>query len=119
MDDLAAFCAALDEDEAAARAALAAPAIPQPGGGFVLRDYAGDRIPDAMAAHIARHDPARTLREVAVKRAILAEHPPVYPVTFPEPSGQPTCGVCQSGGMDWDPQDWPCATVRAVASGLQ
>lgn len=31
------------------------------------------------AAHIARHDPARALREVAVKRAILAEHFPIDP----------------------------------------
>ena len=29
-----------------------------------------------VARHIARHDPARALREVAAKRAILAEHGP-------------------------------------------
>lgn len=36
---------------------------------WVKRDYDGERT-----AHIARHDPARVLAEVAAKRAILAEH---------------------------------------------
>jgi hypothetical protein len=56
MSDLVEFLTArLDEDEAAARAWL-------PIGN-----------PDAAAReHIARHDPARVLREVEAKRAILA-----------------------------------------------
>lgn len=36
--------------------------------GVIRGSYAAD--------HIARHDPARVLREVAAKRAILAEHGP-------------------------------------------
>ena len=32
------------------------------------------RSRDALAAHIARHDPARVLREVAADRKLLAEH---------------------------------------------
>lgn len=31
-------------------------------------------VPRNMAVHIARHDPARVLREVEAKRAILAEY---------------------------------------------
>jgi hypothetical protein len=58
----------------------------------------------------------RMLREVAAKRAIIDVHSPGYPVTFPEPSGQPTCGVCHAGTWDWDPEGWPCATVRAIAA---
>jgi hypothetical protein len=59
MSDLAAFLAArLDEREAAARAAT-----PGPWG------FAGG----ADATHVAAHDPAWVLRDVAAKRAILAE----------------------------------------------
>ena len=58
----------------------------------------------------------RVLREVAAKRAILAEHAPGYPTTYPKPSGQPTCGVCHAGGFEWEPEKWPCATVRALGA---
>lgn len=34
----------------------------------------GSAPDDSQAAHIVRHDPARVLREVAAKRAIMAEH---------------------------------------------
>jgi hypothetical protein len=60
--------------------------------------------------------PERILREVQAKRAILDVHSPGYPVTYPEPSGQPTCAVCHAGGWDWDPEKWACATVRALAA---
>jgi hypothetical protein len=49
----------------------------------------------ADAAHIARHDPARVLREVEAKRRILAEH-----------SGNHKCGW-------WIPG---CPTVEALAA---
>jgi hypothetical protein len=82
MDDLVTFLnARLDEDEAAAKLAA------REGGAWKQDDP--DRYPGAIsslggpvvydegspdeyqAAHIARHDPARVLREVAAKRAIL------------------------------------------------
>jgi hypothetical protein len=56
------------------------------------------------------------LREVAAKRAILGEHAPNYPTTYPKLSGQPTCGVCHAGGFDWEPEWWPCITVRTLAA---
>jgi hypothetical protein len=91
MSDLAAFLAArLDEDEAAAKAAALVDA--HYGGrsswaacfGMVTdaadpdwavvdvapHFFSADR--DPVNAHIARHDPARVLREVEAKRAILA-----------------------------------------------
>jgi hypothetical protein len=70
MSDLVEFLTArLDEDEAAARAWL-------PIGN-----------PDAAAReHIARHDPARVLREVAAKRAILAGHSTVTGWNWPDQS---------------------------------
>ena len=58
----------------------------------------------------------RMLREVGAGRKILDLHAPGYPVTYPEPSGQPTCGVCHAGGWDWDPEKWPCATIRALTA---
>lgn len=86
MDDLIAFAARmLDEDEAAAKAAGGE----QPDGRWAQVDperrpgrieaASGDVVtydegsPDeGQAPHIARHDPARVLREVAAKRARLA-----------------------------------------------
>jgi hypothetical protein len=126
VDDLAAFLAArLDEDEAAAKAAKAPSpwkAAEHEADNWIVTDAAGEPLiydegtPSLEeAAHIARHDPARVLREVEAKRTILAEHDPCYPTYYPTPSGQPTCGVCHSGGFDWDPERWPCATVRALA----
>lgn len=87
MSELAAFQRArLDEDEAAARAALAGPwhvnrAPIQQGPGLQILDEAGLVVtwtPDfykrgnSDATHIARHDPASVLREVEAGRARLA-----------------------------------------------
>lgn len=84
MDDLIAFITArLAEDEAAAK--LARP------------DYFTFEVLGIFSAlgdmrHVIRHDPARVLRELAAKRAILSEH--------------------IVGG--WHPV--PCLTLRALAS---
>ena len=65
MSDLAAFLKArLNEDEAAAKAA----AIPDGPEWSLPGPVPGEE----QNAHIARHDPARMLREVEAKRAILA-----------------------------------------------
>jgi hypothetical protein len=104
MDDLAAFIEArLDEDEAAAMAwkvpswgedasewkAVGARLVRYDNGcteGFTAIDVSGRPAMFAEAiqvrwdtngervAHITRHDPARVLREVAAKRAILPAH---------------------------------------------
>jgi hypothetical protein len=58
----------------------------------------------------------RDRREVKAKRAILDEHSPGYPVTYPEPSGQPTCSVCDEGTYDVEPVPWPCPTIRHLAA---
>ena len=90
--DLAAFLAArLDEDEAIAKAALPGPWMTGKAASHLAdevvygqsRDWPDHIVQvcnveyghnkDADAAHITRHDPARVLREVAFKRAILAE----------------------------------------------
>ena len=80
MTDLIAFLTArLDEDEAAAKAAWGV----EWDWRYVAQPF-GERPSIAHTVHIARHDPARILREVEAKRAIvgiyagtlaLVEHP--------------------------------------------
>lgn len=86
MDKLIAFVSArLDEDEAAAKAAVdssmrakCAQWIAYPdGNGYVIGDAGGHFAScliggEGIARHVVRHDPARALREVEAKRAILA-----------------------------------------------
>jgi hypothetical protein len=87
VDELLAFWRArLDEDEAAAKEAAADytlpwSVLPEPGscGGYpgLVADAGGKPVADLNcddAAHIARHDPARALRDVAADRAILADY---------------------------------------------
>jgi hypothetical protein len=110
--------ARLDEDEAAINAVYG---FWRSHGerGIVDKSYAAILIPDvdpATRAYILRYGPERALHELAAKRAILDVHSPCYPVTYPEPSGQPTCAVCQTGLWDGEAEDWPCATIRAIAA---
>ena len=90
MGDLAAFLAArLDEDEAAARAAIGrlSGRWHIDGGGDIQDEDTGGGgnafvavgpwdgpVDEVYAAHIARHDPARVLREVEAGRVILAAY---------------------------------------------
>jgi Family of unknown function (DUF6221) len=92
VNDLVAFLTArLDEDEAAAKAAYCygpssmQPTAPPAGSWWEPAEIMGKLGVGTFndAQHIARHDPARVLREVEAKRAILAqwEHsPPGSPV---------------------------------------
>ena len=93
MDDLIAFVRArLYEDEAAAKVAanVAGPEwtwktgvddfdevtdyVMSKGGAHLIDTMGGV---ESEAPHVARHDPARVLREVKAKRAILAAYAPV------------------------------------------
>jgi hypothetical protein len=102
--DLIAFLRArLAEDESVARAAY----------GVMWRDASGWLISEDMyiaevddgstLAHIARHDPARTLREVEAKRRILDEH---------ALNGW-ACSTCDNEDVE---QSFPCPTLRLLAS---
>lgn len=134
MDELIAFLrACLDEDERVARAVpvgeICAPPAhwatgADPGGEetWVLGTYEDiNAHTPAAADHVARHDPARVLREVEAKRRILDEH-------------QPEDGSCSRCGRDsreenpgahlrgepemvdvWRPAIWPCRTTRLLA----
>jgi hypothetical protein len=87
MEDPTAFITArLDEDEAAARELAGwphwhhTPAVTAHGPIILIAAGEDDELEVAsierdlpeVGAHIARHDPARALREVAAKRAVLA-----------------------------------------------
>jgi hypothetical protein len=83
-DDLAAFVAArLDEDETEAKATADADAE-------FWADVRGD------GTHFARHDPARVLRDVAAKRAILAE-------VVPAIEGMDMQIICEWGSSQDEP----------------
>jgi hypothetical protein len=88
--DLAAFISArLDEDEATARDVR-----------YVWPTICEETL-----------NPARVLREVAAKRAVLAEH-------APEPWGEPHPELlrCAQGHGDEYWTTWPCSEVRALTA---
>ncbi|MET8628863.1 DUF6221 family protein [Kitasatospora sp. NPDC004669] len=58
-----------------------------------------------VAAHIARHDPARVLREVAAKRRVLRRH------TLSPASGDPDLPWDNRYDCQYDGDDWPCTDV--------
>jgi hypothetical protein len=108
MSDLIAFLTArLDEDEAAAKKAAQKRRGPWHYLGDKFRasvfgvqgfdhGHVAETFGVALAAHIARHDPARVLREVGAKRAIIGTHE----------------------SPDWQPDgQWgPCHTLRQLAA---
>ena len=128
--DLVAFLRArLDEDHRIAAVAAGMDA----GSSWVADDY--DVLGDGTAAeatsfpqaeHIARHDPARVLREVAAKRRILFAHEPVLLRKGSGADYYVTATVCRTcGGTDalYDdgtappdrPAAYPCPTLRLLA----
>ncbi|WP_432091049.1 DUF6221 family protein [Streptomyces sp. NRRL F-5630] len=100
--------ARLDEDEAAARAAKPGPWSAD--GGAVYGIHPTDGVVDysESAAHIARHDPARVLAEVEVKRALLELH---HEVEDPQEM-QDFCAACDVTGTY---PEYPCRTLRLLA----
>ena len=104
----------LDEDE---RVALDV-AYPDPESWYseghlawdTTRNLAAKGRTNKHGTHIARHDPARVLRWVKAAREILDEHEPkpwVRDLSY--------CSCCSDKRGD-SQEDWPCPTVRALAS---
>ena len=115
----------LDEDERLAKKAGEAmgfddPCFPD------YRTYDGWEL-EAADAFIAHLSPARVLREVESKRAILDAH---QRTTFTDVDlgirDQAVCAICHGAldpGEDWDggalrivQLEWPCPTVRYLAA---
>lgn len=125
MDDLIAFVTArLDEDEAAAKGCSLEnwkASGPMPSSGYIgpadwylvgrVNAHEGKLLATGLdihdpehrcLIHAARHDPARVLREVEAKRAIVGWHVPVKDC---EP---PQCIICL--------EYVPCRTLSALAA---
>lgn len=101
MSDVVEFLKArLDEDESVAGAADAL-------GQIADLITASSRV--EFAEHIAQHDPARSLREVAAMRRIVETH-----------GGGPNGWHDDDGEPEWscmyDSRNWPCPDLRALAS---
>ena len=106
MDDLVEFLRArLAEDAAVARAADARL-------GNVLNQVGySDSAAEADERHIARHSPARVLREVEAKRRIMECHEP-----WTASNGDITCGRCGREHIGGRPGGhFPCQTLRLLA----
>ncbi|OPC84203.1 hypothetical protein B4N89_27665 [Embleya scabrispora] len=106
--DLMVFLTArLDERERWARAAIPGPWHAD--GGSVYTTHPTDEVTGycgGNADHIAAHDPARVLRDVAAQRAIIGWHFVQYDV----PTDGTWVQVCRCG------YDAPCATLRHLAA---
>lgn len=85
-------------------------------GGCIATTGAADDLQSMMdAAHIARHDPARVLAEVAAKRRMLERHS-----GFDFPANEDD----GPGDYAWTPRSdghcygevWPCADLRDLAA---
>lgn len=127
--------ARLDEDEQVARAAAdrtgeqwraSAPGLynesdPSNHPGPFATGAWGD-LEDDVAEHIARHDPARVLAEVAVKRRIVELHLSWAADFTTGPDARYAdryCQTCSDNDMSWwsdkYPPEWPCPTLRLLA----
>lgn len=82
---------------------------PVRGGRTMPRTYANSivEMDSAAAGHVARHDPARVLREVALKRYLLEMHSPYT---------DGTCSGCTGGPTPLGDVPSPCSHVRAMAA---
>ena len=132
MDDFVKWLGVqLDEDERIARVATPGPWEWKREHGEVWQatdegwlDYSGEYIagpedratlfgpgmtPHADAVHIARHDPARVLREIDAKRQIIAKHPSINVSDLGS-----DCGTCVWPGTVMAAPS-PCPTLRLLA----
>ncbi|WP_261949508.1 DUF6221 family protein [Rhodococcus sp. T9N] len=94
--------ARIAEDEAVAKMALHYP-----------RHFHEGGITAEQTLYMARHNPARALREVVAKRELLELH---YDDN-PGPGDVHYCGTCHDY-YKHDAEDWPCETARVLASAF-
>ena len=113
MDELVAFLrGCLDEDERVARAGGEAMDADNPS----WPDYATYDGPDidAAVAYLKQFRPARVLREVESKRALVDLHQPYGQKQSMARGEIWACSEC--GDVDDNPTEWPCTTLRLLAA---
>jgi hypothetical protein len=74
---------------------------------------------DVDGEHVARHDPARVLRDIAAKRAIIDLHRSVPLVDGAEGTTCAECGPTADDHAVWafPGEDWtPCRTLKILAA---
>lgn len=76
---------------------------------------------EEIEEHQCRHRPARTLRELPLKRLILERHKPVMQRKRWSPeegwTGPMVCPECSPDDTDpdiWNPEPWPCEYIKAL-----
>jgi hypothetical protein len=113
--------ARVDEDETAAKAARDDPTVYGVEGSATeefVRLAVNEGASEAVAEHIARHDPARVLAEVDAKRRVLARHRPyrLHPATE-SLSEVVMCVGCGYEGPNDDPRNLidECPELREMA----
>lgn len=88
-----------------------------------------DSLSEDLVRHVARHDPARVLAQVAAMRAMVELHG-VDETTWPKADGMKPyverhCTECGKGEYPFgdrtengrfEPTDWPCPTLRHLAA---
>ena len=124
LSEMADFLQArLDEDESAAREAAGLTenwVADRPALGVVLVD--GEPLIEGhitgLTEHIARHDPARVLREVKAKRAIVAMHRLVFEDYRDGDGMERSSADCAKCGTDgrYTSDTYPCNTLRQIAA---
>jgi len=123
MDDLVQFLRArLDEDEQAIEAPETWTEFDETQGTRrVDVDHSFERVTACTRAwrgvHIARHDPARVLREVEAKRQVLKLHERHTVVVSKYCAPPPARRVTRScePSYQFPELSWPCATLRLFA----
>jgi hypothetical protein len=81
--------------------------------GFTVREFAA-ADGEAVARHVAIHDPQAAIADCEAKLAILDEHGPF------DPASEWLSGYCRTcGELDHHRVAWPCRTVRLLASAYQ
>ncbi|MFF5259485.1 DUF6221 family protein [Actinomadura viridis] len=113
MNDLVGFIEArLDEDERIARRCDGADECGRWTATGTVVDFCQvemEGFHPAHAEHIARHDPARVLREVQAKRRVLARH------CLSPAEGDPERPWDDRDDCQYDGDEWPCPDLLTLA----
>jgi hypothetical protein len=82
--------------------------------------HTAEDVMEGAAVHIVRHDPARVLREVEAKRAVIAEHATMTAIWWPDVEAIEVecCERCSNDEHEVAVEA-PCPTLLALAAVYQ